>query len=108
MSTDFRAAMRAVGLRYEGPLESDGKLHRFKAEGDHNRNSWYVLQHGPPAAGAFGCWKRGLSETWCERNSNGYAQAEWDNIRAQWREADAERERTERERHAKAARTAAW
>jgi len=58
----FRAAMRAAGLDYTGPITADGKLHRFKAEGDSARNSWLVLHAGPPATGAFGCWKRGFKE----------------------------------------------
>lgn len=56
--------MRAAGLNHAGPIHADGKLHRFKAEGDKARNSWFVLHAGPPAAGAFGCWKRGLKENW--------------------------------------------
>ncbi|HEY5505075.1 MAG TPA: toprim domain-containing protein, partial [Sedimentisphaerales bacterium] len=27
-------------------------------------NGWYVLHADDPAAGNFGCWKRGISETW--------------------------------------------
>jgi phage/plasmid primase-like uncharacterized protein len=65
---DFHAAMRAAGLDFDGPLLADGKLHRIKVEGDHERNSWYVLHDGSPAAGAFGCWKRGIKETWCDRS----------------------------------------
>jgi putative DNA primase/helicase len=103
----FRAAMRAAGLDYAGPIVADGRLHRFKAEGDKARNSWFVIHAGPPAAGAFGCWKRGLSEKWCSRDGS-LSQAEWDSVRRRWQEADRERERTEKERHAKARKTAAW
>ena len=59
------AAMRTAGLAYAGPIEADGKLHRFRAGDDTSKNSWYVLHPGPPMAGAFGCWKRGIKETWC-------------------------------------------
>ena len=73
----FRDALRATGLDYAGEIIADGKLHRFKAKGDHNRNSWFVLHPGTPAAGAFGCWKLGFKETWCDRSRH-LSQAEWD------------------------------
>ena len=66
----FRSAMSNAGLTYTGEIYADGKLHRFKAEGDNARNSWFVFHSDPPAAGAFGCWKRGAKEKWCERNGN--------------------------------------
>jgi len=104
----FRAALRASGLDYAGEIIADGKLHRFKAGDDHNRNSWYVLHSGVPAAGAFGCWKQGVKGTWCEKRSQDYTDAEWRTIRENWKRADLERERIETERHAKARKVAAW
>lgn len=103
----FRAAMRAAGLDYAGPIISDGKLHRFKAEGDHDRNSWFVLHAGPPAAGAFGCWKRGFKESWCDRNGE-LSREDWDRVRNQWQAAEREREHSEQARHTKARKLAAW
>jgi len=100
--------MAHSGMHYAGALEPDGKLHRFKAEGDHARNSWYVLHSGPPEAGAFGCWKRGISETWCARNGKEYSRDEWASIRRHWKEAERERKLTEAEAQAKARKTAAW
>ena len=64
---NFRAGMLAAGLDYAGPIHADGKLHRVKVVGDKTRNSWFVLHSGTPAAGAFGCWKRGIKETWCAK-----------------------------------------
>ena len=104
---DFRAAMRAAGLDYDGPIIADGKLHRFKAEGDRDRNSWYVLHIGPPAAGAYGCWKRGFKESWCNRNGQ-LSQDEWNRVREQWKQAEREREESVQARHAKARKSAAW
>ena len=104
---NFRAALAKTGLDYAGEIIADGKLHRFKADGDHQRNSWYVLHAGPPSAGAFGCWKRGFKETWCDRSSN-LSQAEWNEVRRCWKEAEREREKAETERHAQARKTAVW
>ena len=44
----LRAAMLAAGLDCAGPMVADGKLHRFKAGGDTERNSWFVLYSDPP------------------------------------------------------------
>jgi putative DNA primase/helicase len=59
---DLRAKMRAAGLTYDGEIVADGKLHRFKAAGDREKNSWFIVFPGEPLAGAFGCWKRGFKE----------------------------------------------
>ena len=104
---EFRAAMRAAGLDYAGPIHADGRLHRFKANDDKARNSWFVLHVGPPAAGAFGCWRRGFKETYCERNGN-LSKSQWETVRRQWREAEEARERIEADRQAKARDVAAW
>lgn len=102
----FRAAMHGHGLGYAGPITADGKLYRFRAGKDKGRNSWYVLFGGSPAAGAFGCWKRGIKETWCERNGN-LSQAEWQIVRRNWQQVDRERLKTERDRQSKARKIAA-
>jgi putative DNA primase/helicase len=95
------------GLEFRGPIFADGKLHRFKVEGDKNRNSWFVFHPGSPAAGAFGCWKRGFKETW-HGSSRDLSQAEWNEVRRLWQQAEREREEAERERHAQARKTATW
>lgn len=76
---NFRTAMRAAGLAYAGPILADGILHRFKAEGDRASNSWYLIHAGPPAAGAYGCWRRSLNDRWCESESQ-LSQHEWDRV----------------------------
>src|SRR5262245_32233056 len=103
----FRGAMAAAGIVWDGQIVADGKLHRFKAEGDHARNSWCVLYAGPPAAGAFGCWKRGLKQTWCERNSS-LSHADSQRVRQQWQEADAKLKAETTARQKKARRIATW
>src|SRR5262245_13149071 len=86
---DFRSAMRARGIDYTGEICCDGRLHRFKSGEDRARNSWYVFYaEPPPFAGAFGCWKRGLKETWCASNGS-LSQADHQGVRERWGEADA-------------------
>jgi putative DNA primase/helicase len=103
----FRAAIRDTGLDHAGPIVPDSKLHRFRAGDDKAPNSWYVLYPGPPAAGAFGCWKRGIKETWCENRKRDFTDSEWRSIRHTWKSAEAERERAEAERRAEATKAAA-
>jgi putative DNA primase/helicase len=65
----FREAMSNAGIDPPAEILSDGSLHRFHVSGDKPRseNGWYVFHDGDTTAGAFGCWKRGISETWSDR-----------------------------------------
>ena len=108
MTEQFRDAIRRAGLGDAGPIYADGRLHRFNTAGDKARNSWYLLHLGPPAAGAFGCWKRGFTEKWWEKSRHDFTESEWRNITESSKRADAERERAEKERQEKARKTAAW
>ena len=103
----FRDAMRRAGLDYAGSIIADGKLHRFRAEGDHGQNGWYVLHADAPAAGAFGCWKRQINETWCERSDQQLSPTEREAFRRRMEQIEAERKRAEVERRDKARKVAA-
>ena len=61
----MRSAMIAAGLEPPAELVQDGTVRRFDVPGDsrQSKNGWYVLFSDPPA-GAFGCWKRGIRQTW--------------------------------------------
>jgi putative DNA primase/helicase len=104
----FLAAMRQAGLEYTGPIFASGKIIRFRSSEDKTKNSWYVLFPGPPMAGAFGCWKRGIKQDWCEREPKQMSQAEWSQVRQHLQEAKIERERAEAERQEKARKVATW
>lgn len=95
---EFRAALSAAGLTTAAPLVADGKLHRFKADGDHAENSWYVLHADGMSAGAFGCWKRGISETWCSRPAADLNPLERAELERKWRDAQERRDAEQRER----------
>jgi putative DNA primase/helicase len=62
----FKQSMQKSGIESPAEIIPDGVLHRFTVSGDKalSENGWYVLYADEPAAGAFGCWKRGISETW--------------------------------------------
>ena len=103
---DFRAAMAAAGLDFPGEILPDGRLHRVKVNGDHNPNSWYVLHNDGLPAGSYGCWKRGLSETWCAKSGDILTEAERAERDRKWKQQQAEREadrqRQQDEAHAQA------
>lgn len=108
MSTQgFHQELARAGLDYSGPIVADGKLHRFKAGNDRERNSWYLLYAGPPMSAAYGCWKRGIKGTFCAARNGELSQSEWARVREQWRLAEIERDRVETERHLMARKTTA-
>lgn len=74
----FKQAMSATGVEPPAEIVADGELHRFTVSGDRARsdNGWFVFHSDDPAAGAFGCWKRGISEMWCSKTSQSMTQAE--------------------------------
>lgn len=63
----FIQAMQEAGIGPSNIIE-DGKLHRFTVSGDKAKSDtcWYVFFPDVDLpAGSYGCWKRGISETWC-------------------------------------------
>lgn len=65
---EFRQAAADQGLILPDEIIADSSLHRFTVPGDKSKsnNGWYVLYPDNPAAGAFGCWKRQISQAWCK------------------------------------------
>ncbi len=102
MGHDLKHAMRAAGLEPPADLIADGQIHRFHVEGDKQRaeNGWYVLFPGEPAAGAFGCWKRGISEKWCAASAQTLSPEEQASIRAKFEELRRIREIENEKRNA--------
>jgi phage/plasmid primase-like uncharacterized protein len=105
---EFRAAMSAGGLVWDGPINDDGKIHRFKPEGDKSDCGWYVLHRPDPlAAGKFGCWKRNPEgASWCQKNGADYSKQELSDMRRKWSEADRQREADDKARHERMAKVA--
>lgn len=96
---EFRDILKNSGLTFIGDFITDGKLHRFRAEGDSSAASWYVLHLTDSfCAGAFGCWKRNLSEKWNNANGNAtqLTREQWIDIKNRMSAAEAAR-RTEEE-----------
>lgn len=93
----FLDAMMAAGC---GPakgldLTADGRIHRYRVEGDKpgSKNGWYVLyDDGAVPAGAFGSWKTGVSETWSASVDRALSQQERDELRRKMQDAEKQRE----------------
>jgi putative DNA primase/helicase len=109
---DFKGAMDAAGLLTKDPITPDGKLHRFTIEGDTSgsKNGWYVLYGDGLPAGAFGCWKRQVSEIWCAKSDRQMTAAERAEFARSINEARQAREEEEQARRAEARNraTAIW
>jgi phage/plasmid primase-like uncharacterized protein len=101
---DFRAAMSKAGLVYGGLIFGDGKVHRFKSEGDSDAASWYVLYGNDPdfAAGAFGCWRRQFKENWHSTNGHEMSNEERQRIANMLRDSENARKTEEEKRHSEA------
>lgn len=94
----FSSALRTAGIGAPDCIEADGRLHRFRGDGDKPgaRNCWYILHlDGTRPAGAFGSWRLGIRETWCGGDGRTLTTAEHEFLAAEIAEAkhQAEAER---------------
>ena len=89
----FSTAMQAAGLPPPDTIEADGNLHRFSTNGKSGDESgWYALHPDGVAAGVFGCWRAGLTQTWCSKSDNAMTQAERDAHRQRIKAMKAQRD----------------
>jgi len=99
----FKQAMRDGGIEPPAEIMPDGSLHRCIVAGDRakSENGWYCLHADDPAAGAFGCWKRGISEKWCSKAFQSMTRAEkaayQAKVEAMKRQHEADRQRVQAE-----------
>ena len=104
---EFRAAIQAAGLDYQGEIIPDAPLQRFKANGDKKKDSWYVLHTDGLAAGRFGCNKRQIDQTWCYKSASVLTDEERAERDRRWKqqqqERDADRQRQQNQAGIKAA-----
>ncbi|MBS3021644.1 DNA primase TraC [Comamonas sp. PE63] len=107
----FAQAMAAAGMTPPDSIHADGQLHRFSPTGRRSDwAGWYVLHADGLPAGVFGCWRTGLTETWCSKAEGSLTPAERDAMRQRVRAAKALRDAAllQRQQQAQAAATARW
>lgn len=104
----FAQAIEAAGLVAPATIQADGQLHRFSATGKRSDSAgWYVLHDDGLPAGVFGCWRTGLTETWCSKAESTLTQAERDTMRLRVQEAKRQRDVTLQQRYRETQVTAA-
>ncbi len=88
----FRNAMAQAGIMTDAPIIADGNLHRVHAEGDRRgtKNIWYTLHADGRAAGAFGHWRTGVSQTWRGESSSPPSDAQRAEFQRQQQQREAE------------------
>ena len=92
IESSFRQAMADAGLTFTGELVADSGLQRFKADGEHNPDSWYVLHTDGVPSGCFGNWKTGAEGTWSAKLEQEFTKAEKAAYRKRIAEDKAKRE----------------
>ena len=103
IEASFRQCMRDAGLEFAGEIVADGVLHRFKADGEHNPDSWYVLHSDGVPTGIFGNWKTGVEGTWSAKPEQEFTKAEKAVYRKNIADDKAKRDADQAKRHAEAA-----
>src|SRR5659263_15322 len=73
----FRQAMIAAGLTTPTEIIDDGVIHRFSTNGKpRDESGWYCLHSDGIAAGVFGDWREGFTQTWCSKSDNAMTEVE--------------------------------
>src|SRR5215471_9504153 len=99
----FRAAIQSIGLIPPEVIEPDGKLHRYSTNGRGGDDAgWYVLHVDGVPAGAFGDWRKDMSETWRADIGRKLTRQEEAQYRARIEASRLEREAEEASRRADA------
>ncbi len=105
---EFRAAIAAAGLTPPDEIVADGQRHRFSTNGKRSDDSgWYILHDDERPAGAFGCWRTGISETWKANTAREFTAEERRTWADRRRALEAEREAERRAATERAATKAA-
>ncbi len=91
----FKTAMLAAGLTPPDVIQDDGLIHRFSTKGKPRDDSgWYCLHTDGLAAGVFGDWREGFSQTWCSKSDKSMTDAERqahrDRVQAMQRQREAD------------------
>ena len=105
----MQLAMANAGLPYSETLIADSKFRRFGIDGDKNKKPcWYILHIFPNGLvyGAFGCWKRGIYETWCNGGTKSLSNQE--KILIKQKQEQLEKERQKLQIEAKENANYAW
>lgn len=97
----FRSAIENAGLVPPLEIIDDGKRRRFSTNGKRSDEAgWYLLHGDGLPAGAFGCWRAGVSETWCASERYALSGQERHQQRERIESLRRQQEAEQQERHA--------
>ena len=104
----FQQAIAAAGLTPPDDVIGDGKIHRFSTNGKpRDESGWYALHLDGVAAGSFGDWRTGLTQTWCSKSPNTLTATERQAHHARIQAMQAARDAEQAQRHQQASEAAA-
>lgn len=108
-TAQFQSAIAASGLATPEVIYGDGALHRYSTNGKRgDQSGWFVLHDdGDMAAGAFGCWRAGVSHTWCSKDVSMLTPAQRRAHQQRMQAITQQREADKAQRQLEAAATAA-
>lgn len=107
LTEQFAQAIEAAGLVPPDAIHADGQLHRFSATGRRtDKAAWYVLHADGLPAGVFGCWRTGLTQTWCSKPQQQLSAQERAELRHRVQQAKAQRDQEQMQRQQAAQQTA--
>ena len=99
IEANFQAAIAGAGLQPPDVIHADGVIHRYSPTGKRGDTSaWYVLHADSIPAGVFGCWKVGMTSTWCSKPDNDLTDAERSAHRERIRAMKAQRDADDKQR----------
>jgi putative DNA primase/helicase len=64
----FKTAMREDGLNPPDEIIADGCIHRFSPYGNNKKSGYYAFYPDGIPAGFYGCWKIGVTTSWCDKS----------------------------------------
>lgn len=95
----FCQTMAEYGLE-PGAIEPSGRLVRFDIDKRNDKAGWYVYFAGEVCAGAFGNWKTGEKQNWCQYGAGEMSDAQAAEYRRMVAEAKKRRKEEEARLHA--------
>jgi len=103
----FRQAIATAGLTPPTEIIEDGAIHRFSSSGrPRDESGWYVLHSDGIAAGVFGDWRQGLTQSWCSKSDSTMTEAERQAHRERIKAMQAARDAEQAQRQQNAAQDA--
>ena len=104
---EFRDAISGAGIPAPEKIIADGQRHRFSTNGSpSDKSGWYTLYMDNIPAGEFGCWRRGIRQTWCARKASSLTPREQEARRTRLKAIKRQRNKETARRHEEAARKA--